>query len=115
MFRKNREMPTIINENFRGGEGSVAVTEIVKPAELMGKGRLYSKFTIAPGNSIGIHKHEGEAEIYYILSGKGLANDNGVERTLEAGDMLFTADGESHGIKCTGDCDLVFIGVILYS
>ena len=115
MFRENREMPVIINENFRGGDGCVKVTEIVKPNELMGKGRLFSRFTIAHGCSIGLHKHEGEAEIYYILSGKGLANDNGVERTLETGDMLFTADGESHSIKCVSDCDLEFIGVILYS
>ena len=115
MLRKNSDMPFVVNEKFRDGEGSVKVTEMVKPEELMGKGRLFSRFTIPTGSSIGPHKHVGEAEIYYILSGKGLASDNGTERVLEAGDMMFTADGETHSIKCVSDCDLVFVGVILYS
>jgi len=115
MVRKKEQMLFESRDNMRGGDGAVGLTEILTPEEMMGKGRLYSKITLKPGCSIGRHRHDGEAEIYYILSGSALAHDNDTEVALNAGDMLYTGDGSSHDIKNSGGGDLVFMALILYS
>ena len=69
---------------------------------------------LAPGNSIGEHKHEGDHEIFYFLSGTGESNDNGPIVQVEPGDPTVCNDGEMHGLVNTGDVPLEFIALILY-
>ena len=38
------------------------------PSLLDGMGRLYSVITLEPGCGVGLHKHEGDCETYFILS-----------------------------------------------
>ena len=70
--------------------------------------------TIEPGSSLGFHEHHGESETYYIISGKGEYDDDGVKRTVSAGDMTFTPDGHGHGLKCLGDAPVVFMALIIF-
>jgi mannose-6-phosphate isomerase-like protein (cupin superfamily) len=79
-----------------------------------GAGRLFARGVLTPGSSVGYHAHEGDYEIYYILSGKGLGNDNGEECTLEAGDSFLTKNGSSHSLENIGDVDLEYIAIILF-
>ena len=67
--------------------------------------------TIEPGSSLGFHEHHGESETHYIISGKGEYDDDGVKRTVSAGDMTFTPDGHGHGLKCLGDEPVVFMAL----
>ena len=83
--------------------------------ELYGKGRLFNRMIIQPGNSIGEHKHEGDNEIFYFLSGTGTYNDNGTIVEVGPGDVTVCNDGELHGLKNTGDVPLEFIALILFS
>lgn len=115
MLRRADEMVTEVVESFRGGKGSVEVTRIYKPEEFAGKGRLYARIKLKPGSSIGLHQHVGDFEGYYILSGEGTVNDNGVERPIKAGDLLYTPNMESHSIENTGSTDLEFIGLVLFA
>jgi mannose-6-phosphate isomerase-like protein (cupin superfamily) len=80
-----------------------------------GAGRLFAKCTLPPGASVGLHKHEGDSEIYYILEGKALVNDNGEEVLLGPGDCNFCPDGSSHAIENIGDSDISYIAVILFA
>ena len=48
-----------------------------------------------------------------ILRGEGDYNDNGTVRPVKAGDVTFTPDGKGHGLKNTGDTDLVFMALII--
>jgi quercetin dioxygenase-like cupin family protein len=75
----------------------------------------YIKATLKSGCSLGLHQHNGNSEAYYILSGKGIYNDNGVLTEVEAGDTTFTADGESHGLENAGSEDLVFMALVVSS
>ncbi len=45
---------------------------------------------------------------------EGDYNDNGVIRPVKAGDVTFTPDGKGHGMKNTGDTDLVFMALIIF-
>ena len=115
MVRKNAEMARLEKPEMWGGAGTVRMTQIVREEELMGKGRLFNHITIDPGCSIGLHTHTGEAEYFYILSGSGVASDNGQEILLEKGDMLRTGDGECHALRNDGVEPLELVAVILFS
>ncbi|MCL2664399.1 MAG: cupin domain-containing protein [Defluviitaleaceae bacterium] len=115
MIRRKDERLAVINENMRGGNGSVALKHIANKDELNEKGRLYSHILLAPGCSIGYHVHENETEIYYILFGKAAYDDNGTAAELNAGDVTFTPSGEGHSIANAGEEDLELAALILFS
>ncbi|MDD2401154.1 MAG: cupin domain-containing protein [Clostridia bacterium] len=116
MLRKADEMIKEIREQMRGGKGHVEVNHIFKKDELHGKAaRLIAKLVLNPGCSIGIHPHENDEEIFYVLKGKGLVDDNGSSFEVSVGDATLTGGGETHSIESTGDEPLEVIAVILYS
>ena len=102
-----------MHDHMAGGLGSVTIRHILNERELNGKCRLYAQVTLKPGCSIGEHPHHGETETYYLLSGKGEYTDNGVARPVEAGEITFCEDGNTHGLKNTGEEDLVFMALII--
>ncbi|MDL2273123.1 cupin domain-containing protein [Oscillospiraceae bacterium OttesenSCG-928-G22] len=98
----------------RGDKGPVNFEHFF-PSDLSGgAGRLFSKVTLEKGSSIGYHVHEGEYELYHILSGEGRYDDNGTDVTLRAGDTAFCPSGEGHSIECAGDGPLVFLALVLF-
>ena len=98
-----------------GGPGTTKFTKIVNEEGLAGKGRLFNRVNLKPGCAIGSHKHSGELEIYYVLSGQGTYNDNGTEVLVKAGEVTVCNDGEVHGILNTGTEDLEMIALILFT
>ena len=101
-------------ENMCGGKGHVIIKDILEGDELKGKCGLYAQVTIEKGCSLGYHEHHGETETYYILSGEGEYDDNGVKRPVKAGDITITPDGKGHGLANTGETDLVFMALIIF-
>ena len=77
------------------------------------KVRLYSLIQVKPGQEVEYHMHIGESESFFILSGKGVYNDNGKPVDVVPGMVTFTPSGEGHAIKNTGDEMLTFIAMIL--
>ena len=59
------------------------------------------------------HVHEGEDELYYILSGRAETNDNGTVRELVPGDSTLTRSGEGHSIKAVGTENLELLATIV--
>ena len=115
MIRKKQDQ-AIEFKNIRNGIGEVEMHKICESIdELYGAGRLFNRMIIAPGNSIGEHKHEGDNEIFYFLSGTGEYNDNGTKVQVGPGDTTVCNDGEMHGLVNTGDVPLEHIALILYS
>ena len=54
----------------------------------------------------------GETEVYHILSGEGLYQDNDKTYPVEAEMTTFCEDGNGHAISCKGDEPLVFLAMI---
>ncbi len=75
--------------------------------------KFFSHVTISPNDAVGYHKHEGEYEIYYIISGEGIYNDNGEEIPVSEGAVMYCKNGDSHGIKNVSDTPLEFVAVIV--
>ena len=115
MIRRNKDCSVKKNEKPFDGALYVEVTELVSShEELYGKGRCFAHSKLPVGGEIGFHKHNGECEIYHILSGSGMFNDNGVMSKVGRGDVTITKSGEGHGLKNIGSEPLEFIALILF-
>lgn len=98
MIKRSNEMTDNIKVNMRGGDGQVAVREILVKGEYKGNARLVGTITLEPGCSIGAHVHENEEEIFYIIKGTATYDDNGETVILNEGDSCLCLGGEKHSI-----------------
>ena len=114
MIKRSNEMKVDVHSQFLGGKGILKNTHFLDKEDATGAGRLFAKSILSPGSSIGYHTHKGDFEVYYILSGKALVNDNGEEHVLEPGDSILTKNGLSHSIENIGDVDLEYIALIIF-
>ena len=115
MIKRNADLSIKPEPNLKGGKGTVRIVNILENEEMNGLGRLFAVSIIPPGGSIGQHTHEGDFETYYILKGRAKINDNGNVAELGPGDMTQCGDGQFHSIENSGDTDLEYLAVILYT
>lgn len=115
MIRKAAECKKEYRENMRGGNGTVEITNFASPAELNDKGRLFANITLKPGCGIGFHVHEKDSELFYLMKGEALYNDNGVESLVHAGDVMLCPAGTGHAITNNGEEDVELCAVIVYA
>ena len=114
MIKNKSEMTTEKRENMRGGDGVVAITNILEKGEYKGAARLLGTITLKPGCSIGAHVHENEEEVFYIIEGTATYNDNGKTEILNKGDSCICLSGEEHSIaNREAEGDLVLFAAIL--
>ena len=86
--------------------------EIVPQELLFGSGRLLSELILVPGAQIPVHTHNGEFEVFLILSGEAEYYDNGKTVTLTAGDIAVCREGETHGIKNVTEKELTLVAFV---
>ena len=116
MHRHSGDYTIEYRDNMKGGTGRVRFEHIWKKNshdEMKSLCRQFSRMTLEPGTSVGLHSHSGEEEIYYILSGKAETDDNGVKRILLPGDSTLTRNGEGHSITAVGPEKLELIATII--
>ena len=114
MIRKANEREQAEREMF-GGPGKALHTVLMTKDDIQGKGRVFNQVRLVPGAAIGKHTHTGDFEVYYILSGKGMYDDNGTEVEVGPGDVMLCRDGESHSLLNTGTENLELLAVVLFS
>ena len=108
-----KENLKITTESNASGEIKMFLSNL---ADFEGKNPKLRTFALAelkPGEEVEYHIHEGECESYYIISGSGIYNDNGVETEISVGTVTFTPSGSGHGIKNNGNEMLRFIALII--
>lgn len=102
MLKRKAEM-THENKKVWGGKGELDLCKILTPEELGGRAKLFNIVTVAPGQSIGLHSHTDDSEVYFLLEGELEVTDNDTKTTMHTGDAMFTADGGTHSAEnCTG-------------
>ena len=95
--------------------GDVRLEKLIG-ADIMGdKLGLYARVVVPPHSAVPYHKHEGNGEVYYFLSGEGEYSDNGKIHAVKPGDVTWTPDGSSHGVENKGDSELTFMALIINS
>ena len=65
-----------------------------------------------PGASIGLHTHQGNSEIIYILSGAGKVLCDGAYEPLSAGSCHYCPKGHAHSLINDSDGELAFFAVV---
>ena len=94
------------NPGFKGGEGTAYMKKFENELGKIILGRLEK------GSSIGLHTHETNSEIIYIVSGKADFIYDGGTETVEAGCCHYCPKGHTHSMKNNSDEDLVFFATI---
>ena len=105
------EHPSREKNGIGGGVGTATLVDwsATMPPNL----NMLATVMLPPGASVGVHSHLGEAEIYRIIAGTGMYNDNGVDVEVHPGDVTMCPSGESHGIRNIGNDMLTFDAVIV--
>ena len=115
MVKLNNSFTPDLRENMRGGDGVVEMTNFVSSAELNEKGRLFGKIVLKPGCGIGYHIHENESELFYIIKGTAVYDDNGTKTQVHAGDVTITSPGQGHSIKNEGTDTVELVALIVHA
>jgi quercetin dioxygenase-like cupin family protein len=115
MIKRQDEMNVLHNEHMKGGNKTVHITKVVEQDEINGKSRLIAKITLESGASIGEHTHIDEEEIFYIIKGSAVYDDNGKKEVLNVGDSCVCLGGQKHSISNESDetCELMAV-ILLY-
>ncbi|MCQ2607368.1 MAG: cupin domain-containing protein [Bacteroidales bacterium] len=92
--------------NFKGGEKSAIFQTFQDDKNKIMRIRL------TPGASIGLHKHEGNSEIVYVLQGSGNVLYDGKNSPLSVGTLHYCPENHEHSISNTGTEDLIFLGIV---
>ena len=115
MIRKAADCKKMYNEKMRGGNGTVEITSFATPEELNNKGRLFANITLKPGCGIGYHVHEAESELFYVMKGEVLYNDNGTEVVCHTGDVMVCPAGSGHAVSNNTQETAELCAVIVYA
>lgn len=115
MIRKASECKQELRVNMRGGNGTVEMKSFASVEELNNKGRLFGTITLKPGCSIGFHVHEKDSELFYLIKGEAVYNDNGEEKAVSAGDVMICPAGTGHAIANNSDEVVELAAVIVYA
>ena len=94
------------HQHFKGGEGTFINKVFQDGDNKILAGRL------TPGSSIGLHTHQGNSEIIFILSGTGKVLYDGEYEPLSAGSCHYCPQGHSHSLINDGTEDLVICAVV---
>ncbi|MCI2429687.1 cupin domain-containing protein [Candidatus Acetothermia bacterium] len=68
---------------------------------------------MAPGGTSPAHRHP-HPQLFYVISGMGIARLDGVEHKLKAGSVVRVFNGELHDFVNTGSEELVMIEVQIF-
>ncbi|MBN1417169.1 MAG: cupin domain-containing protein [Planctomycetes bacterium] len=113
MIRKASQMKRTTRENMRGGKGTIEFLHFFEKDELASPTRLLARLTLRPGDSIGLHRHENEEEIFVIQKGTAELDEGTGRQRVGPGDAILTGSGEEHAIANVGEDDLEIIAIIV--
>lgn len=93
-------------DGFKGGKGSLDTRNFVDDKVKI----MYS--TLRPGAATGLHTHEGNSEVVFVIS--GIATFHYDDRIEEArsGQVHYCPMGHSHFMENNTDHDLVYLAVV---
>ena len=113
VIKKKSDLNITEIEGLRGGVGKLKMIEILSKDELQNEGKLFSRVILEKNSSIGLHRHVNDFEVYYILKGIGLVEEESGTYTVNEGDVVYTCDGEQHSLLNVGDSELEMLAVVI--
>lgn len=115
IVRRKEDRIREVKPHAQNGPGNMIGFKVTESdEELWNKGRLFNEVVLEKDCGVGYHVHQGDGEIYVILSGEAEYNDNGTVTTLHPGDITITGSGEGHSIVNHNEEPVYFMALILY-
>jgi mannose-6-phosphate isomerase-like protein (cupin superfamily) len=111
MIRRKDELTKVVGP-IEGGKGNITRELLIEGDELKNQAKVFAKLSVPVGGSVGLHEHNKDYEVYYILSGKGEVLDGDKIVEVNEGDVVY-AINTKHYIENIGDEELVFLAVII--
>ena len=100
------------DESSHGGVGKYAVRTLLDGDGDSGLDYVRD-LVLEAGSTIGVHEHQGDEEIYYVISGQGRMIVDDEECPVKLGDVVLTKSGSSHGLVNEGDGELkIFVACV---
>lgn len=106
MIINYNNMKEDVLEHFKGGEKALNAKMFTDEKNKIFQGRL------EPGATIGLHTHEIDSEIIYILKGTGKVLYDGEYEKVEAGVCHYCPKGHKHSLINDSSEDLIFFAVV---
>ncbi len=92
--------------NFKGGEKQLKTHLYADEAcKIM-------RASLEPGASIGLHTHETDSEIVFMLKGTGVVLNDGEREILPAGSCHYCPNGHSHSLRNESSEVIEFYAVV---
>jgi mannose-6-phosphate isomerase-like protein (cupin superfamily) len=113
MIIKEKDTKKVTSEKPRGGHGLIHGMEYLVGDAISNKVRILMVNDLEVGAMIGEHAHIEDEEFYYIISGEGKVIDDGVEKIVGPGDLVYTGSGHTHSLENIGDTPLRFLAIIV--
>lgn len=95
-----------ILKNFNGGEKELQANMYVDDTNKIFRGKLI------PGASIGMHTHEVNEEVIYILQGNAKFLYDDTVEYVKAGECHYCPKGHSHSFINETNEDIIFFAVV---
>lgn len=92
--------------NFKGGE------KFLNGRMFNDGNNIIMKAVLVPGASVGLHTHEGNCEMVYVIKGNGKVIYDGAEERVSVGQVHYCPEKHSHSLINDTDEDLVFLAVV---
>lgn len=93
-------------EHMRNGEGYIKMIKHVDEKNTI------AHIVIPQNSSIGIHTHENDQEIIYVINGEGICIEDNQEYVLTKGLVNYCPNKKNHSIKNVNKEDLELFAVI---
>jgi uncharacterized cupin superfamily protein len=107
LIKRSEEMQREPLPNCHDGQGALDWISVLSDADVCGRRLNFIHDDIlAPGVTIGLHRHQDDEEYYYIVSGQGVMTLDGVRHEVKPGDITAVFPGGEHGLENTGAEDL---------
>lgn len=100
------EISEICVMNFKGGNGELLTRNYEDD-----KCKIMMS-CLKPGASSGLHTHECNCEIVYVISGTATFHYDGKTETAEAGQVHYCPEGHSHYMENNTDEDLHYLAIV---
>lgn len=95
-FQSRSSCDAVPRMNEHGGHGPIAFRRMLDQQDFNAPVDFVDFTVIPPGSTIGRHRHVGNDEIYYIVSGRPRVCVDDREMRLESGSLTVVHDGGCH-------------------